>query len=79
MEKWAIELEECIELAEVAEESALVELAVFGYAEPWLYGEPDLNEGDVWFEDRYLTDEEWEAWDAATDDIPGFFELDMST
>ena len=73
------ERDHIIELVEMAEESALDERAAFGTAVPWFFGEPDLNEFDVWCDEKHLTADEWEAWNAATDDIPEkFFELDMS-
>ena len=81
----AEERDELLELVEMAEESALSELGAFGSAEPWFYGEPDMswygadNSKTVWSDERYLVGEEWDAWDAATDDIPErFFELDWS-
>ena len=80
------EVEELAELAEMAEENALTELEVFGNVEPWFYGEPEVNvfgvdyKTRVWSEERiFADDEEYAAWDAATDDIPEkFFELDWS-
>ena len=75
----AFEVEELVEFAEIAEESALSEVAVYGYAAPWFFGEPDLNELDLWYDERRLDDEGWNAWNDAADDIPErFFELDMS-
>ena len=88
LEELEAELEDCrradgtdelIEFVEIAEESALSELAAFGHVEPWFFGEPDLNEFDLWCDERHLSDIEWSAWNDATDDMDWrFFELDMS-
>lgn len=85
-ERMLDDISEAAELAEIAEESAESELAAFGNAEPWFYGEPELNvfgpdySKGIWSEERQFTeDEEYDAWNAAIDDIPErFFELDWS-
>ena len=78
-------IDEVCRLVEIAEESALSELGAFGSAEPWFYGEPEQSaygarfSKTVWSDERCLVGEEWDAWDAATEDIPErFFELDWS-
>ena len=77
--------EDLAEMVEIAEENASAELGAFGSCQGWFYGEPDVDmfgtrfKTRIWSDERYLVGEEWDAWDAATDDIPErFFELDWS-
>ena len=85
--KW--ELEQVIELAEVAEESALSELAAFGSCQGWFFGSAEApivyETGFELFEDDRIemfdgdeVSQEWRAWEAASDDIPEFFEVNLS-
>lgn len=87
--KWENELENVIELAEIAEESALSELAAFGSCQGWLFGSCDASV--VWetgfelYEDEHVemfdgweVSDEWRAWEAASEDIPMFFEVNLS-
>lgn len=86
--KWENELENVIELAEIAEESALSELAAFGSCQGWLFGSCDASFTDTGFElyeddrmemfDGWEVSDEWRAWEAASEDIPMFFEVNLS-
>ena len=80
-----LERDELLEMVEISEQAAISELGAFGSCQGWFYGEPEVDvfgtrfKTMVWSDERYLVGEEWDAWDAATDDIPErFFELDWS-
>ena len=87
---WEIKAEQAIELAEMAHESAMTELAVFGNCQGWFFGSAECSMVyetgyELWQEERieclnedWSLSEEWLAWDAASADIPGFFELNLS-
>lgn len=85
-EKMLDDIADAADLAEIAEENAETELAAFGSCQGWFYGEPELNvfgadySKGIWSDERQFTeDEEYDAWNAAIDDIPErFFELDWS-
>lgn len=88
--KWENEVENIVELVEVAEESTLSELSAFGSCQGWFFGSaecPMVYETgfELWeddrmepFDDEWNVTEEWLAWDDASEDIPGFFELNLS-
>ena len=80
---WAIESEQAAELAEFAERSAMSELAAFGSCQGWFFGSaeaPIVYETGfkLWEEAEADIEFEWRAWDAASEDITGFFELNLS-
>jgi len=88
--RYAAMAEEAARLAEIAEENAMTEVDVYGYSEPWFYGcaeAPIVYETgfELWEDDRmecfnddWSLSDEWLAWDAASEDIPGFFECNLS-
>ena len=88
-ERWADRSERWAELAEVAEESALSELAAFGSCQGWFFGSAECSvvyeTGFELYEDDRIemfdgdgVSQEWRAWEAASEDIPGFFALNLS-
>ena len=88
--KWENEVESIVELVEVAEESTLSELAAFGSCQGWFFGSAECSMVyetgfELWeddrmepFDDEWNVTEEWLAWDDASEDIPEFFELNLS-
>lgn len=84
------EMDELVELAEMAEESAMTELEVFGSCQGWFFGSAEASivyeTGFELYEDDRIepldgdwnATEEWLAWDAASEDIPGFFDMNLS-
>ena len=84
------ERDDIVELAELAEESAMSELAAFGNCHGWFFGSADASivwetGFELWQDERvecfnedWSLSEEWLAWDAASEDIPDFFELSLS-
>jgi len=82
--------EQLMELVDEMEVSANVEREVFGSAEPWFFGSAEASVVyetgyELWeddriecFDDNWNVTDEWKAWDAASEDIPGFFELNLS-
>jgi hypothetical protein len=87
--KWEHELEQVIELAEMAEESALSELGAFGSCQGWFFGSAECSmvyeSGLELYEDDRIemfdggeVSQEWRAWEAASEDIPMFFEVNLS-
>lgn len=80
MSNWNIE--ETAALAEQAEESTLAELGAFGSCQGWFFGSAEapivFETGfEVW-EDENDEGFDWEAWNAATEDVPGLLTLNMS-
>lgn len=87
---WENESREIAELAEMAEESAQVERAALGSCAGWFFGSAECPMAyetgyDLWdddrmepFDDEWTVSEEWLAWEAASEDIPMFFELNLS-
>lgn len=88
--EWENEVENVIELVEVAEESTLSELAAFGSCQGWFFGSAECSMVyetgfELWQEDRiecfnedWSLSDEWLAWNDASEDIPEFFELNLS-
>lgn len=84
------ERDEVIELAELANESAMSEISAFGSCQGWFFGAAEVSAVyetgyELWedervemFDEEWNVSEEWLAWDAASEDIPGFFELNLS-
>lgn len=85
---WENELEQIIETAEMAHESAMSELEVFGDCQGWFFGSCDTSctdEGLELYEDDRMqmwdgwdVSDEWRAWESASEDIPMFFEVNLS-
>ena len=87
---WEHELETIAEMAELAEESALAELGAFGSCQGWFFGSAEApvvweTGFELWEEERmecfdedWNVTKEWLAWEAASEDIPGFYELNLS-
>ena len=84
------ERDETIELAELAEESCMSELAAFGDCQGWFFGSAEApivyetgfelweDDGIEMLDEDWNVTEEWFAWDAASEDIPRFYEMNLS-